>query len=228
MSYNLLVLGAGSGGLAAAKRAAAHGAKVALIEGSALGGTCVNVGCVPKKLMWEAGNFYNTLNYSSAFGVDIQGKSFDWAELKRRRDKHVLKINGRYDESLANLGIDVIRGWGKFLENKVIQIDNDKVFKADHILIATGSQSIMPEIPGIEHAIDSDGFFELPSLPSRSLVLGNGYIAAELAGVLHALGSNITQAIRKDVYCGSVFDHETATYVAQESVRHGLDLRYNH
>ena len=160
--YDLIVIGCGSGGLGAAKRAKALGNKVAIIEAGRLGGTCVNVGCIPKKLMYEAATFREDLDHADAFGFTINDFSFDWAKLKAKRDAHIVKINNRYVESLSSLDIPIINGWARFTGNKELIVNEETTYTADHIIIATGSQALMPEnTPGTEHCIDSDGFFEL-------------------------------------------------------------------
>jgi glutathione reductase (NADPH) len=177
--------------------------------------------------MWEASNFYDDMRYAYSFGVDVGSYEFRWEELKRRRDRHVAKVNGRYAEGLQNAGIDIIEGWATFRDNRTIQV-GDQTYTSDHILIATGSESAMPDIPGVEHAICSDGFFQLDSLPKTSIVLGNGYIAAEMTGLLNSFGSAVTACIRTQQYCGRMFDCEVANYVAEVMSAHGVDMRYGH
>ncbi len=193
--FDLIVLGGGSGGLAAAQRAAAHGARVAVVEGGRLGGTCVNVGCVPKKVMWHAAEIAATLHDAADYGFDVRIEGHDWAGLKARRDAYIARLNGIYAGNLAGKGIVHVAGWGRFAGPHDITA-GDRHLSAGQIIIATGCRPSRPDIPGAVHGIDSDGFFALEALPRRVGVVGSGYIAVELAGVLRALGAEVSLVVR--------------------------------
>ncbi|RFA39591.1 glutathione-disulfide reductase [Alkalilimnicola ehrlichii] len=193
--YDLICIGGGSGGMATARRAASYGARCAVIEAKKLGGTCVNVGCVPKKVMWNAAHTAHSLHRAQDYGFAVGEVGFDWVELKRRRDAYVERLNGIYAHNLDKANIDFIEGFGRFVDERTVEVDGTR-YSADHIVIATGGQPWRPSIPGAELGIDSDGFFELEALPGKVAVLGAGYIAVELAGVLHELGSETCLVIR--------------------------------
>ncbi len=192
-----LVIGGGSGGLASARRAATYGAKVALVEVGALGGTCVNVGCVPKKVMWNASEIADTLEHASGYGFDVEVRGHDFAGLRERREAYIQRMRGVYDKNLAKDSVQLIRGRAKFVGPHEVAI-GEQVIQASHVLVATGSTPTLPMIPGVELGSSSDGFFALERLPKRVLIVGAGYIAVELAGVLRGLGSEVTLAMRND------------------------------
>ena len=198
--FDYLIIGGGSGGIATANRAAMYGAKVGLIEAKHLGGTCVNVGCVPKKAMWFAGQISDALRYGPDYGFDVdheaQLKSFSWSKLVESRDAYIDRIHASYDRVLNNNKVTVIKGYGRFVDAKTVEVDGMQ-YTADHITIATGGEPAIPAIPGAEYGIDSDGFFDLEDRPERVAVLGAGYIAVELAGMLHALGSETHLLVRR-------------------------------
>ena len=198
--YDYLVIGGGSGGIATANRAAMYGKKVALIEARHLGGTCVNVGCVPKKAMWFAGQIADACRYGSDYGFDLsveeQLKSFNWAKLVESRDSYISRIHDSYDRVLGKNKVTVINGYGRFVDSHTVEVKG-QLYTADHITIATGGEPIIPQIPGAQHGIDSDGFFDLSERPQRVAIAGAGYIAVELAGLLHALGSEAHLIVRK-------------------------------
>ncbi|MEG0267502.1 MAG: glutathione-disulfide reductase [Carnobacterium sp.] len=195
--YDYIAIGGGSGGIASINRAGMHGAKGALIEGNAIGGTCVNVGCVPKKIMWHGAQMMDEMNlYAPDYGIDIPAKKLNFAKLVKNRETFIERLHGSYKNGLDNNSVDLINGYAKFVNNKTVEV-NGKHYTADHILIATGGKPVFPEIPGAEYGIDSDGFFELTELPERTAIVGAGYIAVELAGVLHGLGSDTHLFVRK-------------------------------
>ncbi|CAM4070646.1 MULTISPECIES: glutathione-disulfide reductase [Shewanella] len=195
--FDYICLGAGSGGIASANRAAMRGAKVLLIEAKALGGTCVNVGCVPKKVMWYGAQVAEAMHlYAKDYGFDVSVNKFDWSKLVESREAYIERIHGAYDRGLDSNGVTLVRGYGRFVDNNTIEV-NGEHYSADHILIATGGTPTIPNIPGAEYGIDSDGFFALNEQPKRVAVVGAGYIAVELAGVLHALGSETHLFVRK-------------------------------
>ena len=186
--FDLIVIGGGSGGLAAGQRAAEYGAKVAVVESHRLGGTCVNVGCVPKKVMWYAANLAEGLRDAAGYGFGISVDGHDWKQLKEMRDAYVLRLNGIYEANLARRGLALIRGRARFVDRRTVATDTDRL-SAPHIVIATGGRPVVPSIPGAELGITSDGFFELSERPRRVAVVGSGYIAVELAGIFASLGS---------------------------------------
>ncbi|WP_068547775.1 glutathione-disulfide reductase [Thalassotalea crassostreae] len=194
--FDYIALGAGSGGIASINRAAMHGKKCALIEAKALGGTCVNVGCVPKKVMWYAGQVADAVHLSEDYGFDLTAGKLNWGKLVESREAYIGRIHQSYDNVLGKNNVTVINGFGKFVGKNAIEV-NGEVYTADHILIATGGRPTVPTIPGAEHGITSDGFFALTEQPKRVAVVGAGYIAVEIAGVLNALGSETTLLVRK-------------------------------
>ena len=195
--YDYIAIGGGSGGIASVNRAASYGKKCALIEAGDLGGTCVNVGCVPKKVMWYSAQIADAIQkYGSDYGFNSELKSFDWKKLIENRQAYIQRIHASYQSGLSKNQVDVIHGFATFVDHKTIEV-NGETFTADHILIATGTQPSRPNIEGAEHGIDSNGFFELQELPKRTAIIGSGYIAVELAGVLNSLGSNVQLFIRK-------------------------------
>lgn len=197
-SYDLIVLGGGSGGLATAQRAAEYGAKVVLFEPARLGGTCVNVGCVPKKVMWNAAELAGAIANARYYGFDVSVAGHDWARLKQGRDAYVARLNDIYRRNLERRNIDVVPSKGSFAAPHEVVDESGARYSAPHILIATGGYPNVPQLPGAELGITSDGFFELESRPQRIAMVGSGYIAVELGGVLRALGSDITLFLRFD------------------------------
>ncbi|XKM13783.1 glutathione-disulfide reductase [Orbaceae bacterium ac157xtp] len=196
--YDYISIGGGSGGIASINRAASYGKKCAIIEAKALGGTCVNVGCVPKKVMWYGAQIADAINhYSKDYGFDITINQFNWSKLIESRNAYIKRIHKSYEHVLSNNKIDVIQGYAKFINDKTIEV-NGQHYSADHILIAVGGKPIIPNIPGAEHGITSDHFFALTEQPKRVAVVGAGYIACELSGVLHSLGCETHQFVRND------------------------------
>lgn len=195
--YDYIAIGGGSGGIASMNRAAMYGQKCALIEAKALGGTCVNVGCVPKKVMWHAAQISEAIrNYGPDYGFDTTINRFDWKTLIDSRTAYIDRIHQSYDRVLGNNKVDVISGFARFVDAHTIEV-NGETYTADHILIATGGRPVIPSIPGAEYGMTSDGFFELDALPKRVAVVGAGYIAVELAGVLNGLGAQAHLFVRK-------------------------------
>ncbi|KAJ2141194.1 Glutathione reductase [Coemansia sp. RSA 678] len=196
--FDFIVIGGGSGGMACARRAASYGAKVAVIEGSGrLGGTCVNVGCVPKKVMFNGASIVEAIEDAKHYGITVDKHSFDWGFLKHARDEYVKRLNGIYERNLTKENVEYIDGTASFVSSTEIKV-NDDVFKASHILIATGGHPVIPKIEGSEHGIDSDRFFDLETQPKKVAVVGSGYIGIELAGIFHALGSDVTVFTRTE------------------------------
>ena len=195
--YDLIVVGGGSGGLAAAQRAAEYGARVALIESGRLGGTCVNRGCVPKKIMWHAAELARELGHGGDYGFDLAVTGHDFGELVSRRERYIRRLNGIYASNLERRGVRSISGHAAFSAPRVLSV-NGEDYSAERILIATGGAPIVPGISGAELGITSDGFFELERRPASAAVVGAGYIAVELAGILRGLGAEVTLHIRRD------------------------------
>jgi glutathione reductase (NADPH) len=195
--YDYIAIGGGSGGIASINRAAMYGKKCALIEAKELGGTCVNVGCVPKKVMWHAAQIAEAIRlYGPDYGFDATLNKLDWQKLVASRSAYIDRIHTSYDNVLGKNKVDVIHGFARFVDAHTV-IVNDETISADHILIATGGRPSHPAIPGAEYGIDSDGFFELSELPKRVAVVGAGYIAVELAGVINGLGAETHLLVRK-------------------------------
>lgn len=195
--YDYLVIGGGSGGLASAQRAAEYGAKVVVIEAARLGGTCVNVGCVPKKIMWNAAGVGIAVEDAADYGYDVTLGDVDWEMLKSKRDAYVGRLNGIYARNLAAKGIKHVVGAAIMLDAHTVQVGTE-LYTAPHVLIATGGYPTVPQLPGADLGITSDGFFALPSRPARVAVIGSGYIAVELAGAMHELGSQVEMFIRRE------------------------------
>jgi glutathione reductase (NADPH) len=219
---DFLVIGGGSGGIAAARRAAQHGARTALIEGGRLGGTCVNVGCVPKKVMWNASRLAEMLDDAPGYGFSIDQSPFDWPSLKSARDAYISRLNGIYQRNLDQAGVETIAGWARFEGPHDIHVADRKIH-AKHVLIATGGIPTIPALPGAELGISSDGFFALETQPARVVIVGAGYIATEFAGVMNALGSEVTLILRKDTVLRA-FDHTLREVVMSEMHTSGIRI----
>lgn len=193
--FDYLVIGGGSGGLGSVRRAAEYGVKGAIIEEARWGGTCVNVGCVPKKVMFNTAMHAEFIHDHKGYGFDVDFKNFDWGSVKTKRDAYIKRLNGIYETNLDKAKVERIVGHASFTEDKCVEVNGQK-YAADHILIATGGRPSIPNIPGAEHGISSDGFFDLETLPKKAVVVGAGYIAVELAGIFGALGSDTSLLIR--------------------------------
>ncbi|NXB87955.1 GSHR protein, partial [Vidua chalybeata] len=226
-AYELLVLAGGSGGLAGARRAAELGARVALVEPQRLGGTCVNVGCVPKKVMWNTAVHAEFVHDHADYGFETAGVKFNWRTIKEKRDAYVRRLNDIYENNVKKAHIDIIRGYGKFTADPEPAIEvNGKKYTAPHILIATGGRPAVPsdsEIPGASLGMTSDGFFDLEELPRRSVVVGAGYIAVEMVGILSTLGSKSSLLIRHDKVLRT-FDSLISSNCTQELENTGVDV----
>jgi len=196
-AFDLICVGAGSGGLACAQRAAEYGAKAAVIESGRLGGTCVNVGCVPKKVMWNAAGVALSLADAGDYGFGVARDGNDWTLLKRKRDEYILRLNGIYARNLAAKSVTHVAGHGRFADAHTLEV-NGRRLTAPRVVIATGGIPVVPRLPGAELGITSDGFFELAERPARVAVVGSGYIGCELASAFQELGSQVELFIRKD------------------------------
>ena len=221
--YDYIVIGGGSGGIASANRAAMHGAKVILFEGKEVGGTCVNVGCVPKKVMWYGAQVAETLHrYAGEYGFDVTINKFDFAKLKANRQAYIDRIHGSYERGFDSNGVERVYEYARFVDPHTVEVAGER-YTAPHILIATGGHALYPNIPGSEYGITSDGFFELDEVPKRTAVIGAGYIAVEVAGVLNALGSDTHLFVRKDRPLRT-FDKDIVDVLVDEMAKSGPTL----
>ena len=221
--YDYIVIGGGSGGIASANRAAMHGVKVILFEGKEVGGTCVNVGCVPKKVMWYGAQVAETLHrYAGEYGFDVTINKFDFATLKANRQAYIDRIHGSYERGFDSNGVERVYEYARFVDPHTVEVAGER-YTAPHILIATGGHALYPNIPGSEYGITSDGFFELDEVPKRTAVIGAGYIAIEVAGVLNALGSDTHLFVRKDRPLRT-FDKDIVDVLVDEMAKSGPTL----
>ena len=220
--FDLIVIGGGSGGIAHARRAAEYGARAAVIEQGPLGGTCVNVGCVPKKVMWYTANHQHHLHHMADYGFDVTVNGHDWSALKSRRDAYVKRLNDIYESNLDKSSVAYVAGTARFVDANTIEVGENR-YVGDRIVIATGGRPIIPSIPGAEHGITSDDFFELEQRPERVLVAGSGYIAVELSGVFNALGAQTQLVVRKDNVIRS-FDEMLGHELINAMEKDGLEV----
>lgn len=220
--YDLIAIGGGSGGLSVAERAARYGARCAVVEMDRLGGTCVNLGCVPKKVMWYGAGLAHALNDASDYGFGLQRKGFDWKALKTARDEYVHGINDWYHTYLADSDVDLLSGRGRFKDRHTIEVNGER-YTADHIVIATGGRPSVPDLPGAQLGIISDGFFDLEACPPRVAVVGSGYIAVELAGMLNALGAEVTLLLRKELLLRT-FDAMLRDTLMEQMLEDGINI----
>jgi len=223
--FDYLAIGGGSGGIASANRAARLGKKSAVIEAKAIGGTCVNVGCVPKKAMWYAGQISDALKYAHDYGFNTSLKSYDWGRLVKNREAYIERIHAAYQRGFDANDVTLINGFAKFVDKNTVEV-NGELITADHITIATGGRPSIPEIEGAEYGIDSDGFFALAEQPKSVAVDGAGYIAVELAGVFHALGTDSHLLVRKEKPLRA-FDNMLSDTLVEQMAKHGPTL-HNH
>lgn len=220
-NYDLLVIGAGSGGVRAARIASGYGKKVAICEGDKVGGTCVIRGCVPKKLFVYASQYGKMFKAAKTFGWDIQSE-FSWSTLLKNKDDEIERLNGIYLNLLANAGVELIRGFGSFVDEHTVKIGN-KNYTAKRILIATGGTPTVPDIPGKEYAITSNEALDLTELPSSITINGGGYIAVEFAGIFNALGVNVNLVYRgAQILRG--FDREIAAFAQESFIEAGINV----
>ena len=225
--FDLFVIGGGSGGVRAARMAAQRGARVALAEAGALGGTCVNVGCIPKKLYSYAAHFAEAFEESHGFGWHGEAPRFDWNTLKANRAKEITRLNGTYLNLLGGASVKVMAGWASLIDDHTVQFmhpGQSERFTAKHILIATGGKPSVPDFPGREFVVTSDDMFDLDPFPKRLLVVGGGYIACEFASIFNGLGAEVTQLYRGEQVLRG-FDEDVRNFVAAEMKKTGVDLR---
>jgi glutathione-disulfide reductase len=223
MHFDLIAIGAGSGGLAVAEKAAQYGKNVAVVEATRIGGTCVNNGCVPKKVMWYAAHLAHAVDDANDFGIPAQRGVTDWSKLVSGRERYIANINDYWFGYVADSGITHIKGHAQFVDAKTIEVDGQH-YSADHIVIATGGRPIVPGLPGAELGITSEGFFELTELPRNVAVIGAGYIGVELAGVLRALGSEVTVVALEERVL-ELFDPMVGEVLMGEMHKQGIELR---
>jgi glutathione reductase (NADPH) len=223
--YDLFTIGAGSGGVRASRIAATLGARVAVAEERYLGGTCVNVGCVPKKLLVYASHFREDFHDAAGFGWTVGDTRFDWSRLIANKNTEIQRLNGIYENLLGNAGVEIVNGHARLLDAHTVAV-GDKTYTADNILIATGGWPAVPDVPGVEHVITSNEAFFLDRLPERIVVVGGGYIAVEFAGIFHGLGSRVTQLYRGPLFLRG-FDNDVRDTLAEEMRKKGIDLRFD-
>ncbi len=223
--YDFLVIGCGSGGVRAARIAAKHGARVAVCEERYLGGTCVNVGCIPKKLLVYASHFQDDFEDASGFGWTVGNSSFDWSRLIANKNQEIERLNGVYKRLLDNAGAELILGRGVFVGEHIVEIGG-KRYTAERILVATGGWPSVPDFPGCDHVITSNEAFYLEHTPARVMVVGGGYIAVEFAGIFCGLGVDVVQVYRGPLFLRG-FDDDVRQHVADEYLAKGIDLRFN-
>ena len=221
--FDLFTLGAGSGGVAASRRAGAYGARVAICEEDRVGGTCVLRGCVPKKLLVYGAHFREEFEDAAGYGWSLQEPSFDWKKLQAGKDKELDRLNGVYKRLLRDSGVELVEGRGRLVDPHTVEVAG-KRYTAAHILVATGSRPFLPEIPGIEHALTSDGALGLRELPRRLAIVGGGYIGVEFAGIFNALGAKVTMLIRGDTVLRG-FDDDVRSVLTQGLRKKGIDIR---
>ena len=221
--FDLFVIGAGSGGVRAARMAAQRGARVAVAEDAALGGTCVNLGCIPKKLYSFAAHYAEAFEESHGFGWTVQAPAFDWAVLKLNRAREISRLNGIYAKLLADAGVTLVRGRAKLAGANVVEV-NGQTYRAKHLLVATGGRPVVPEVAGHEFTVTSNEIFDLPEFPRHLVVVGGGYIACEFASIFRGLGAQVTQAYRGEQLLRG-FDDDVRNFLAAEMRKKGVDLR---
>ena len=221
--YDLLVIGAGSGGVRAARTAAGLGARTAVVEAGPLGGTCVNVGCIPKKLLVYAAEFSHTWEEAAGYGWTLpEAPRFDWPQLIQNKNREITRLNGVYQRLLEGAGVTIIAGTARLTGPNEVRV-GERHYSAAHILIATGGMAELPEIPGRELAITSDEAFYLPQLPDSVAVVGGGYIAVEFAAIFNGLGAR-THLIHRSGQLLRNFDHDLGAALCEEMAHDGIEL----
>jgi glutathione reductase (NADPH) len=223
--FDLFVIGGGSGGVRAARMAAQRGARVAVAECAELGGTCVNVGCIPKKLYSYAAGYAEAFEEAAGFGWDLGEPHFDWNRLKINRAREIQRLNEVYRSLLEGAGATLVQGWAQLADAHTVQV-GERRFTAQHVLLATGGMPFVPELPGREHVIVSDAMFDLEPFPKRLLVVGGGYIACEFASIFNGLGAEVVQ-LQRSAHLLNDFDEDIREFLAKEMRRAGVDIRFN-
>ena len=224
--FDLFVIGGGSGGVRAARMSAQRGARVALAECAELGGTCVNVGCIPKKLYSYAAGYAESFEEAAGFGWQLGSKPhFDWNRLKANRAREITRLNGVYRSLLEAAGVTHFQGWAQLIDAHTVQVGAKK-HTAQHILVATGGMPFIPEFAGREHVVVSDAMFDLDPFPKRLLVIGGGYIACEFASIFNGLGAKVTQ-VQRNAHLLNDFDEDVRQFLGKEMERTGVDIRLN-
>ncbi len=223
--YDLFVIGAGSGGVRAARMAAGHGAKVAIAEDRYFGGTCVNVGCVPKKLYVYASQFSESFTGSAGFGWSVDNPSFNWASLVANKDKEINRLQSVYDKLLHDSGVHVVNGRANLVDEHTVKV-GEKTYSAERIIVATGGWPFVPDVEGKEHIVTSNEIFNLPKLPSQMVIVGGGYIAVEFAGIMHGLGVDVTIFERGPKVLRG-FDEDVRDFLITEMTKKGIKFMFN-
>ena len=222
--YDLFTIGAGSGGVRASRVSAGFGAKVAVAEERYLGGTCVNVGCIPKKLLVYASHYSEDFNDAAGYGWTVGERRFDWAKLIGNKNKEIQRLNGVYRKLLTDSGVEIIEDHAEVIDSHTVSVNGKKI-TAKYLLVAVGSWPMVPKFPGSEFAITSNEAFYLPSLPERVIVVGGGYIGVEFAGIFHGLGARTTQLYWEELFMRG-FDDDIRKTLADEMRKRGIDLRF--
>ncbi len=223
--YDLFTIGAGSGGVRASRVAASYGARVAIAEERKLGGTCVNVGCIPKKLLVYAAHFSEDFEDATGFGWTVSERRVDWGKLIANKDAEIGRLNRVYRNLLEKVGVEIINGHARILDSHTVEI-NHKRYSANYILVATGSWPTRPAIPGSEHATTSNEAFYLPALPESVVIVGGGYVGVEFAGIFHGMGAQVTLVHRGSLFLTG-FDQDVRETLANEMRKKGIDLRFD-
>lgn len=223
--FDLFVIGAGSGGVRAARFAASYGARVAVAESRYLGGTCVNVGCVPKKLLVYGAHYAEDIGQAQGYGWTIDGATFDWKTLIANKDHEIQRLNGIYKNLLTDSGVTLLQAHARLIDAHTVEVEG-RHYSAEHILVATGGWPFVPEIPGREHAITSNEAFYLDELPRRVLVVGGGYIAVEFASIFHGCGADTKLLYRGELFLRG-FDGSLRDHLKDEMIKKDIDLQFN-
>lgn len=223
--FDIIAMGGGSGGLAVAQRAAEYGVRAAVIEQGRLGGTCVNAGCVPKKVLWNAAHIVEGARDAAGYGISLPEAKVDWEDMRKRRDAYIVRLNGVYARNLEKRGVVHISGRATFQDAHTVMVGSNR-YTADHIVVATGGQPLRPALPGQELGLTSDEFFAMHSRPNRVAVIGSGYIAVEIAGVLNAFGSKVELVARGDTVLRE-FDTLVQSALMREMRSAGIEFHLN-
>jgi glutathione reductase (NADPH) len=224
-NYDLFTIGAGSGGVRASRVAASYGAKVAIVEERKLGGTCVNVGCIPKKLFVYAAHFSDDFEDAAAFGWTVAERRIDWGKLIANKNGEIERLNRVYRSMLEKAGVEIINGRARILDSHTVEV-NQRRYTAKYILIATGGWPTKPAVPGSEHAITSNEAFYLPALPKSIVIVGGGYVGVEFAGIFHGMGTRVTLVHRGPLFLRG-FDQDVRETLANEMRKKGIDLLFD-